>query len=348
MADETVRPQLPTATGFAAGWAMVALRKQGMDPAPLLRRVGLTERDFDPPQHRISAAAQCQFMEIAAEALNDSAFGFHLAIQANPRGVGVLFYVASAAANVGEAIALFARYRRIVNESLHFQLTRGSDDLVVEVNFAGVSRRRARQHAEFSIALAVRGLREITAKRVCPVWVSFVHERNSNLGEIRGFFGCPVEFGGPSDRLAFSNETLAAPLITEDRYLFDALRPVCDAAARERGTPTGTLRDSVEKEVQKLLPHGRAQRQAVAKALALSPRTLSRRLADEGTTYEEVVDRLRRSLALQYVREQSLSLSQVGWLLGYEGATSLNHAFKRWTGHSPSLVRNEPPAVGLD
>jgi AraC-like DNA-binding protein len=82
--------------------------------------------------------------------------------------------------------------------------------------------------------------------------------------------------------------------------------------------------------------------------LGHSERTLTRRLADENTTYEEVVDQLRRSLALQYVKEPSLSLSQIAWLLGYEGSTSFNHAFKRWTGQSPSAARNQKqlPAPG--
>jgi len=73
----------------------------------------------------------------------------------------------------------------------------------------------------------------------------------------------------------------------------------------------------------------------------MSERTLSRKLADEGATYAQVVDQLRRSLALQYVKERSLSLSQIAWLLGYEGSTSFNHAFRRWTGGSPSTARSE-------
>jgi AraC-like DNA-binding protein len=112
-------------------------------------------------------------------------------------------------------------------------------------------------------------------------------------------------------------------------------------AAKERTTAAETLRAAVESEVERLLPHGKAQAQTVAKALAVSVRTLSRRLADEGTTYAEVVDQLRRSLALQYLKDPSMSLSQIAWLLGYEGSTSFNHAFKRWTGRSPSVARNE-------
>jgi AraC-like DNA-binding protein len=100
--------------------------------------------------------------------------------------------------------------------------------------------------------------------------------------------------------------------------------------------------------VETLLPHGKATAQTVAKALAMSVRTLSRRLADEGTTYAEAVDQLRRSLALQYLKDPGMSLAQIAWLLGYEGSTSFNHAFKRWTGASPSVARNQNllPAPG--
>ena len=92
------------------------------------------------------------------------------------------------------------------------------------------------------------------------------------------------------------------------------------------------------------------------KTLGLSERTLSQTLAEEGTSYDEVVDRLRRSLALQYIREPSLSLAQIAWLLGYEGPASFSHAFTRWAGKSPSEARDErshgaraarPPGVAL-
>jgi len=73
----------------------------------------------------------------------------------------------------------------------------------------------------------------------------------------------------------------------------------------------------------------------------MSTRTLSRRLADEGTAFDEVVDELRQSLALRFIKERDLSLSQIAWLIGYEGSTSLNHAFRRWTGRSPSAMRSE-------
>jgi AraC-like DNA-binding protein len=79
----------------------------------------------------------------------------------------------------------------------------------------------------------------------------------------------------------------------------------------------------------------------VAKALGLSAQLLSEKLAEENTSFDHVVDRLRHTLALQYVKEPSISLAQIAWLLGYEGPNSFNYAFARWTGRSASEARNE-------
>jgi AraC-like DNA-binding protein len=339
--EETTRQVLPTTTGFSARQAIAALQNRGVAADSVLRRVGLFERDFDNRQGRISASAQSKLLEYAAETLNDNAFGLHLAQQANPREIGLLFYVGSAAKHVNEAVALYARYCRIVNEAIRVKVLEVESGVVVEFIFVGVSRHSVRQNAEFGIAAVIKALREITGRNIHPTQVSFAHAGNSNRRELERFFGCPVVFGALIDQIALSNETLAVPLVTEDRHLLEALQPICDEAAKERNTAKGTLRASFENEVQRLLHHGNAQRVTVAKKLAMSPRTLARRLASENTTYEEVVDQLRCSLALQYVKEPSLSLSQIAWLLGYEGSSAFNHAFLRWTGRSPSAARNE-------
>jgi AraC-like DNA-binding protein len=316
----------------------------------LLRRVGLSEHDFDNRQRRISAAAQGKLLEYAAEAMDDSAFGLHLAQQSNPREAGLLFYVASAAKTIGEALTLYGRYCRIVNEAVRPKGTRSPEGVRVQLHFVGLPSHLARQNVEFMIAASIKGLRAIAGRNICPAQVTFVHPRNSDLREFERFFGCPIEFGAPMDQLAFSKETLAIPLITEDLHLLETLQPICDEAAKERNTPRGTLRASVENEVQKLLPHGKAKRQTVARALGMSERTLSRKLTEERTAYDEIVDQLRRSLALQYIKDRGISLSQIAWLLGYEGSTSFNHAFLRWTGRSPSMSRKEklPPAPQVD
>jgi hypothetical protein len=285
MIEEKVRQALPTVTGIAARLAIAVLKKQNIAVVPLLRRAGLSEHDFDGRQQRISAASQGRFLEHAAEAMDDSAFGLHLAEEANPREAGLLFYVTSAASNIDEALALFARYSRIVNEAVRVKRAHAPDGVVAEISFIGLSRHTAKQVTEFGVAVTIRALREIAGQNIRPTHLSFIHGRNSDLRAFERFFGCAVEFGAPRDQVAFSNETLALPLVTEDPHLLETLRPICDAAAKERGTAIGSLRAAVENEAQKLLPHGKAKRHRVAKTLGLSERTLTRKLADEGATY---------------------------------------------------------------
>ena len=154
---ERRRPRLlPTTTGLPARRAVAALRKQHIDPAPLLQRAGLSEQDTNYQENRISSAAQAKLLEFAAEALHDPELGFHLATEVDPRELGLPFYVASAAKDVGEAIALLGRYCRIINEAIRVQMTRRNGDLVIDVHVVGVPRFLAGQNAELAIAVILK------------------------------------------------------------------------------------------------------------------------------------------------------------------------------------------------
>ena len=97
--------------------------------------------------------------------MGDSAFGLHLAQHANPREVGLFFYAASAAKNIGEMLALYARYSRVVNEAVWVKLLKAKTQVVVEFNFVGVSRHHARQNAEFILAASLKAMREVSGLR---------------------------------------------------------------------------------------------------------------------------------------------------------------------------------------
>jgi hypothetical protein len=275
MIEETSPRGLPTTTGFAARETLAMLRKRNIATAPLLLRAGLSEhglaRAADEgnglPQ-RVSAIGQCKFLDYAAEAMDDSAFGLHLAGQIDPRDVGLYFYAGSAARDLGEALALFSRYCRIVNEAFRQKLTQRSNDLAIEVEFVGLPRYAARHNMEFAVAGIRTALRTITGRNVTPTSVTFGHNRNSDLREFERFFGCPVEFGAPNTVFQISTDALRLPLITADPKLLRILRPYCDAAAKDRNVKPGTLRSAVEAEVEKLLPHGKAKAENVAQALA--------------------------------------------------------------------------------
>ena len=173
MKEERVQRGLPTTTGFAAREALAALRKHNIATAPLLLRAGLSEHGLaraadegNGPPLRVSATGQCKFLDYAAEAMNDSAFGLHLAKQIDPRDVGLYFYASSAARDLGEALALFSRYCRIANEA--FRLTQRSADSAVEFEFVGLPRHASRHNMEYVVAAIGTALRMVSGRKLVP------------------------------------------------------------------------------------------------------------------------------------------------------------------------------------
>ena len=331
----------PTAIGFAINAALAVLRRRDIDARSLLIRADLSEEHIGDPLRRVSAAAHASFLEYAAEALGDGTLGLHLAAGGDPRTIGLAFYLGSAAKNLGEAMALMTRFVGIADESACLKLARQPGGAVLKFNFVGLLRHLLRQQSEFALAMTLKAMRFASGREVRPTEVRIAHVRTSGLQDFARFFGCPVEFNAPCDQLAFSNETVALPLITADPQLLLTLRPICEAAAGAPDAAAGSLRASVESEIQRRLPQGQANIETVARALALSARTLSRNLAAEGSAFTEILDQLRHTLALQYLKEPNLPLAQIAWLLGYGNATSFTHAFRRWAGRPPSAVRNE-------
>ena len=291
-------------------------------------------------QADLAVFSQAWLVEYAAEAVADTAFGLHLAQETNPREAGLLFYAISAGKDVREALALFARYLRIVNDSVTVAIVSRAEGETVTLKYRGVPRYRCKQNIEFGVAMLVKALQEASGRNISPSLLLCSHLRTDDLKEFKRFYGSHVEFGAPTNSLDFAEDVLSLSLVTSDRYLLETLRPYCEEAAKIRGTAAGSLRASVENEIYRLLPHGRANVETAARALGVSPRTLARRLAQEGTNFAKLLDDLRRTLALEYVREPNFTIAQIAWLLGYERSELFTHAFRRWVGRSPSQFRS--------
>ncbi len=329
-----------TVSGFALRGALAALRARSIDSEHALKQSGLSENDPDDRHRRISAVGQARLVELAAEAAGDPAFGLHLAMETNPREAGLLFYAAAAAKDVREGLELFSRYSRVANDSVKVTVVPRPVGVTLAISYVGISRYRYPQIVEFQFAILVKALREVVGRSISPTRVLCAHARANGRKEFDRFFGCHVEFTAPADAMDFSEETLNLALVTSDRYLLETLRPFCEAATRTHPSARGSLRSSVENEIYRLLPHGRANLETVARALGVSPRTLLRKLAAEGTTFARGIDDVRHELSLQYLNSSNFTIAQIAWLLGYERPESFTHAFRRWSGRSPSQVRS--------
>ncbi len=293
----------------------------------------------------VAAEAEARLIELAAHVAGDPAFGIRMAEGADPRDAGLLYYLSNATATLRQALTLQSKYIHVANASLEMILAASpGGDGVVEVQPVGHRRQPLKHAIEFHLAAVLKLLREIAGRPVVPARATFAHHRSAAIRDVERFFACPVEFGAPSDQLHFSRETLETPVLAADSRLLDILKPYVERMASLRGGRSAPLRVAVENLIQKQLPHGQARIDVIANALGVSTRTLTRRMAEEGTTFSEILDGLRRALSLQYLAEPTLSIDQIGSLLGYGDAGSFGAAFRRWTGASPSQVRSDSAA----
>ena len=324
--------------GVATRLACSRAVQEGVKVELLLREAGLTRQQIDDPGVRLDVKNQIRFLELVATAVKDDFLGFHLALKVDLRKMGLLYYTQASSDTLEEALQRGVRYGSIVNEGLALSF-QGGGAVGINFEYVGVARHSDRHQIEFAMVTLVRTLRQLTKRHLPASQVSFTHRRSDDISEFRTFFGCDVTFGAPVDRVVFSKSSREMPLVDTDPYLNEVLIKYCDQAIADRSAKRSSFRLSVENAIALLLPHGRAQAGEIARKLGVSRRTLARRLASEGMTFTGIMQSLKSDLAKRHLTDQTLSVSEIAWLLGYQDVSAFTHAFKRWTGRAPTALR---------
>ena len=151
------------------------------------------------------------------------------------------------------------------------------------------------------------------------------------------FFGAPIEYEAPDNRLCFDLHLVNQPLLNSNPELARINdQAVIDYLARfDLSNITMKVRASIIEQ----LPRGTPNQKSIADALHVSLSSLQRKLKDEETTFKELLENTRRSLAMQYIREARRPLGELSYLLGFSEHSSFSRAFRRWTGTSPAEFR---------
>jgi AraC-like DNA-binding protein len=216
---------------------------------------------------------------------------------------------------------------------------REQNELIINLSYAGVPRHSDRHQIEFCVFAALRLCRVLAGQNLVPqhFWIS--HHRSGTNSEMARFAGTAVTFGATSDEFALNANARELPLVHADPYLNNILLKYCEAALVDRRGNESQLRIRVENAISSLLPHGRVVVDDVAHSLGMSKRTLGRKLADEGLHFTEILQQMRRDLALRYLDDRKLHVSKIAWLLGFNEVSAFTHTFKRWTGKTPREMR---------
>ena len=328
--------------GVAARETLSYLDRRGIDAEPALFGAGLSRRQLSENNIGVSVASQYRFLELAATEANDNLLGLHVAAEMDMRAVGILFYLAGSSPTVSEALENLAHYSATSNEALVLEIFRQKDEVILAIRHVQEFDERHQQFFELLALWFVRTLHTQTNLDFAPLRVTFTHPRDAGHREVHRLLRCPVEFAQTVDSWILPQRVMDLPIVSGDSYLLRILTVHADEQLTERHSVTD-LQSMVAGQLISLLPSGESRAAAVAQRLNMSTRSFTRQLAKEGTTFGEILERLRRRLATRYLAHDRMSIKQIAWLLGYSQVGAFNHAYRRWTGTSPARARQKHP-----
>jgi AraC-like DNA-binding protein len=209
--------------------------------------------------------------------------------------------------------------------------------MLIRLNSGDFQEEALAQHTEYFTVLLLKLFGWVAGDDIRAAEVRFAHARLADEAEYQRVFRCPIRFRCPESTVLFSGAAIGRPSLNADPEIAKIHQEFAESQLAE--LEDESLARGVATHLASLLERGPCDLLSVAKRHHMSPRTLQRRLAEEGTTFQKILESLRRDLCLRQLKSASASLSEIAYLGGFADASSFNRAVRRWTGQTPHRYR---------
>lgn len=315
------------------------VQELGGDPQALMARWNLPVDIARRPDAFYPYRSLVQLLERSAAELECPDFGMRLGNRQSLGMLGPIAVIARNSKRVAGAFEAIGRFLHVHSPALSVGLDAapegGHRRLSYEILERGLPQR---QMHELGMALGMQILRLLAGPSARPLAMYFPHARVAPEAAYRDTFHCRVHFERDWCGFHLASGVASQPIDGADPQT----QRLVAAYLESRFTPGETSYTAqVQQLMRRLLPTGQCSIQAMAEQLALHHRTLQRRLVEEGAGYESLLDATRRDMAMHYLGESGLYLSQITGLLGYAEQSTLNRACRRWFGATPRAYRTQ-------
>jgi AraC-like DNA-binding protein len=312
------------------------LEDLGVRPADVLRHAGLPPALFEQEKVHVSTEELFALYRGLAEASRDPAIALKLGTELRIERYDPIAIAAVSSRSFRDALSRLARFKQLSCPEELAVKERG-DEATVEFRYLLAQETEPPMLVDLAfswvVGIALRGTDGLVRPRRI--------ELRAAAGDremYESHFGCPVRFGARHNALAFSRADLDRPFLTHNADLLAAIAPQLEAELKQ-AQASRAIGVQVKAILKPLLAGRRPGLEDVAKELGLSGRTLQRRLTEDGTTFQQLLQEARRELARHYLLHSALELNETAYLLGYEDSHSFFRAFQQWEGNSPGEWR---------
>jgi len=303
----------------------------GHDVDALLADVGLSRRELNDPDRRVSCDLVGSLFSRAQQQRFTPNLGLAMAL-ATPLGAyPLLDYLVLTSDTVADGLGQLARYLRITGSPVSIDLDAAADRVCVAIDAVSCFGH------EFEAALIVLRFREETDGAFAASSISFQHQPD-DVAAFEQALGCPVRTAASWNGVTMEPSICRLPMRRRDPILRQFLESQADAILANTPARTGVTAD-VRRALASGVTAGSTRMSAIARQLGMSERTLQRRLAEDGISYQVLLDEVRKAAAGRYLDESTLAISEIGYVLGYSEPAAFHRAFRRWYDTTPEQFR---------
>src|SRR5690625_1011889 len=321
---------------FPAGfWS--GLCQLGVAPHEVVRKAGLPLTIINEPV--VNASQYFSIWQAYSDIIGDTAKGIiKLTTSFETVHFPPTVLAAYHARDYRDALTRMVRYKQLCPPET-LLITEKGDAYTIELEWLDSDQPGPAMVIGITLAFLLELGRRGTGQPLTAKSVEFSHFMG-DVQTLESYFGCRVQIGGSRNKLTLHRSDLHLPFVSYNAELLEVLTPVLDQSLNDYKR-SNSISEMVKWIMKRSLAGGSTNIQTIAGELGMSNRTLQRRLHDENTTFNQLLTQIRRNQAREYLKDPSIDISEVAFLIGYEDQNSFYRAFRVWEGDTPSKWRAE-------
>ena len=318
---------------------LFAARQRGADADALARAVGISTEQLRNPDGRVEIRQMQALWREIVSVTGDPHIDLKLGEMINPVAVGVLAYVMMHSPTLGKAFEKLCQYQDIVCEGIRTTGQHAGNQFALTLTITSRDIIYPAYALNSELSIYQSAIRAMTGLNLSASEIRFSYPRPVDTSEHeRVFAPARLIFDAPETAMVLDASLLDIPVLNANPSLSALFERHADELLQRLQTPT--LSSRVRAEIIALMKGEEPTLVTVADRLSMGVRTLQLHLKDEGTTYQQVLDDIRKDLAVKHLREQFLSTTDIAYLLGFAEPSVFFRSFKKWTGQTPGAYRS--------
>ena len=344
--QESILPP-PVVLASAATGVVELIEQNHGDPDSILGNASIHPDDLSSPYNELLLSDFCTLFDEAAKQTGNDNFGLQFGEGFKPRHFGALGYAAISSPTLAAALRNVEMYFPAQQSQSSFGLIRDADIFWLSYRIFDPRIENRRQDAELSMGMFLNIFRHALGPKWSPLEVRFEHDATDSAYGHEKVFGAPIRFGRRTNAFAFRRSDLDARMPSQDPYLFSVIEPFLKSRCEIQQNPED-FATTVRNQIKLHLGDVKPTIAEIARIFGVSDQSLHNRLRAHGVTFQDLVNAARKELALHYLDDHSVPLTDIADSLGYSELSAFSRAFRGWTGMSPQRFRRTTPSSLTD